>query len=70
MFGEQSNRHRDKFNGVCHLIQLESVCVVHAVVHTVVEEVWELSLQSTQVLALTGFRAAQGLCIPASGRAE
>lgn len=30
----------------------------------------ELSLQSVQVLALTGFRAAQGLCIPASGRAE
>lgn len=70
VFGEQSNRQGDKFNGICHLLQLEPVCVVHTVVHIVVEEVWELSLPSVQVLALTGFRAAQRLCIPAAGRAE
>lgn len=35
----------------------------------VIEEVWELSLQGFQVPALTGFRTAQGLFIPAAGRA-
>lgn len=31
LFGEQNNRCCNKFNGICHLAPLESVCVVHIV---------------------------------------